>query len=191
MKNNISIAFNRFVYRQTPQSQFSHWDIPDAEIYDRIEENWDNKKAGYRSGVWLVPISPAGFYSGVVELKEGDKLSGEFSSRKKGETPRKHMWVKGKKLPAVAVDVVLYSHNVLAENNEFDTDAHYEIISINARNTVEEQPIEPMTLLYNHFNADGGTATNMTNDKLVEALRESFEYWKNKVLVKNVQKDKV
>jgi hypothetical protein len=43
-------------------------------------------------------------------------------------------------------------------------------------------PIDPMTLMHNHFGSSGGTATNMTDAELVAALRTSFMWWKDKAM---------
>ena len=185
------IAVSEFVKRQTPQSEFSHFDGSWEELLDIVECAFCNgaTKPGYRDGVVLVEVPADRFYTSVVELVDGDKFEVEYKSRQPGEEPRRSVWVVrkvmsepfGKQL-AAAVDVVLYRHDVLAEGNENSADAEYEIISINARPTFEEQPMEVGTLMHNHFQSSGGTKTNMTNDQFVDALKKSFNYWKNKGL---------
>jgi len=81
------------------------------------------------------------------------------------------------------VDVVLYRKDVLAENKENTTDAEWEIVSINASPEEGELPIMPDTLIANHFQLSGGTATNMSDSEFVEALKKSVLYWKDKALV--------
>ena len=180
----MELYINSFVRRQTPDSCYSHWDLSDDEFVQRIRDGFDSAKKGYREGVLLVPVAPDGFYTGVVQLKDGDKLVGDFSPRKELEEPRQHIYaVEGEKQPAVAVDIILYSHAVLEETGENQTFADYEVISVNARTTEEEQPIHPMTLLANHFQADGGTATNMSAEELEATLKVGFEYWKDKALI--------
>jgi hypothetical protein len=177
-----TIHINKFVRRQTSKSQFSHWTLTDEELIARIQENLKDGKTGYREGVLLVPVNPEGFYSSVVLLHEGDKLAGEYVARIKGEEPRKSTYVVKplEKIKAVSVCVVLYSHALLAETKENDTDADYEVISINASDTEFEQPIPPNTLIANHFQLSGGTATNMTDEEFVSSLRQSVMYWKDK-----------
>ena len=178
------VYINSFVRRQTAESSFTHWTISDEELLARIEENFHLAKQGYRPDVLLVPVNPSGFYAGVITLQPGDKLVGEYSARREGEQPRIHVYsVNGSKKPAKAVDVVLYSHAALVEGCEHESNSDYEIVSINGRDSIGDQPIEVMTLLANHFGADGGTATNLTPEKLESMLRESFEYWKDKALV--------
>jgi len=185
-----SIHISDFVRRQTPQSGFSHWTLSDEELLARIQKNLDKAKPGYREGVILVPVEPDGFFSSTVLLREGDVFVGEYVARKAGEEPRKSTYVVSNKLgepvekiEAVSVDIVLYAHNVLAENDENDTDAEYEIISVNANASEEEAPIPTGALIANHLQLSGGTATHLNNDEFVELLRKSVSYWKDKSLV--------
>jgi hypothetical protein len=186
--DKIHAVINSFVRRQTPESDFSHFDGTWDELVLRVSEAYIVVRQGYRDGVILVRVNPDRFYTSVVELKEGDQLVGEYIPRREGEEPRQSVRVlrKARKQLAKFVEIVLYRHDVLMEKNENDTDAEWEIISINAYPTDCEAPIELMTLMHNHFDSSGGTATKMSNDKFVAALEESFKYWKNKGFVKNV-----
>jgi hypothetical protein len=87
------------------------------------------------------------------------------------------------KTPAKQVDVVLYRKDVLAEGNENSTEADWEIVAINGQITKGYVPIMPDTLIANHFELDGGSATGMAPEEFVEALRASVLYWKDKALV--------
>lgn len=187
------IHVNSFVKRQTPDSEFSHFTGPWGELVELVEKNLNNYRSGYRRGVILVPVPPTKFMSAIRTLREGDKLTGEFKARAKGEAPRKSVRVAGDKSPAKSAFIVLYSSNVLAEDgsNELPLgpegpagEQHWEIISINASPQKGDIPINPDTLMHNHFGSSGGTATNMTDGKFVAALKESFLYWKNKELVR-------
>jgi len=185
----MKVAINSFVRRQTAESEFTHYDGSEADLLYHIELSMDLRRGGispgYREGVILVEVPPDNFYTGVVELKEGDKLVGEFKSRSEGEEPRKstHVIRETKKIPAKRVQVVLYGHDVLEEDEGAETDAEYEVIAINGHPTDELAPIATMTLMHNHFGSDGGTATNMTPEEFESQMRESFNYWKNKAMV--------
>lgn len=186
-----SVAFTEFVRRQTAESHFSHWTISDDTMLGLIQcaAQSDHYKEGYRPGVVEVAIRalPGEFFTGVTELKDGTKLVGEHKARRSGEKPRTEIYVKRtqgvEKQEAVAVDIILYHHEVLSENDENDTDADWEIVSVNARTTYEPQPINPMTLMHNHFESDGGTSTNMSPEQFIKKLREGFEYWKDKAML--------
>ena len=177
----MSIHITNFVRRQTPESGFSHWTISDEELVARIERNFDKQKPGYREGVILVPVEPEGFFSSIVELKEGDILIGEYKARRPGETPRKSTGaLAGLKIPAQSVDIVLYAHHVLDEKKEQESDADWEIVSVNASPTADETPIPTGALIANHLELSGGTATKMTDEQFVTLLRKSVVFWSNK-----------
>lgn len=182
--SDLTIHITSFVCRQTAASAFSHWTISDTELLERIHRNFPNGKNGYRDGVLLIPIEPDGFFSGVVRLKSGDLLVGEYKPRREGEDPRKSNYsLCGRKIPAQSVYVVLYRHDVLAEKQENESSCEYEIVSVNASPTLEEAPIPTGALIANHFGLSGGTDTKMSDSEFVALLRKSVEFWKDKALV--------
>lgn len=195
-----TIGINDFVRRQTADSEFTHFSDEGPQntatiaaasrdgwerIVALVAEHFDQAKPGYRDGVVLVPVPPEGFYTGMTILQEGDTLVGTYRARRAGEEPRKEVRAARhrQKSPCVGVDVILYRRDVLAENAEGNTDCDWEIVSVNGRITEAPAPIEPMTLIANHFQLDGGTATNMTAEEFVAALRESVVFWKDKALL--------
>jgi len=181
-----SIHITNFVRRQTPQSQFTHWTVSDSELVERVSRNLGKARQGYREGVLLVPVEPDGFFSKVVSLKAGDKFTGEYVPRREGEEPRKSVFTTGDAAPANTVWVVLYAHHVLTEKNENESNSDFEIVSVNGSPSKDDAPapMPPETLIANHFEMSGGTATNMSDSEFVSALRESVLYWKDKVSVR-------
>lgn len=191
------IILNSFVVRQTIESPYTHWMIPDAEVISRTVASMEagNAKPGYRDGVLVVPVDPEGFFTALTVLEEGDELVGIFAPRREGEFPRKSMhkpaddnWVKPE---ALAVDVILYSSATLSEDgsNELPAeDGNWEVVSVNGRPTNEEAPIDPITLMYNHFHVpgsnDGGSSTGMSDSEFVELLRKGHNYWKDKAFIR-------
>jgi hypothetical protein len=186
-----TIAMSPFARgRHIKASRFSYFAGSEAEIIRRTLESLgtDKDKQGYKPGVREVSVLPAGFFSGTVLLKGGEKLVGAYKPRREGEAPRKQVGVVGgEKAPAKAVTIILYSHETLAENDEHSCDADFEIVSINATSVEGDEPMTVGTLLANHFHVegsnDGGTSTGMTDSELVAALQVSFEYWKDKANV--------
>jgi len=87
------------------------------------------------------------------------------------------------KQQAKLVHVVCYSHDVLNEDGDADSDKPWEIISINGYPTLEEAPIDPFTLMHNHFKSSGGTHTTMDAETFENELCKSFTYWKNKAFM--------
>jgi hypothetical protein len=180
------ITVSEFVQRQTPNSQFSHFDGSWNELVQRVWDGMESAIPGYRDGVVLVDVDPEGFHAAVVDLEEGDEFGGVYEPRQPGEEPRCQIFVKKEKQPAESVQIVLYSHEVLAENNEQSSDADWEIISINASIMPpgHEMPMRVGTMLANHFQVSGGTATGWSDEELVAKLRESFMFWRDKALAK-------
>lgn len=159
--------------------------VPLKNLIPEITENFGQAKEGYRKGVLLVPISPESFKGAVRTLQEGDKLIATFEARVPGEAPRKAIKVDSSiPDPIVAVDVVLYSRETLAEGNEgSDPSADFEVITVLTKISEDEQPMPPETLLSNHFGASGGTATHMSPAEFEEALCKSFNFWKDKAII--------
>jgi hypothetical protein len=178
-----TIHITKFVRRQTPESGYTHWTISDEELLARVQAGLPSAKPGYRDGVLLVPVSPDGFLSGLVRLKEGDVLIGEYKARRAGEEPRKSTYALGEKAPAKSCWVVLYSHATLLEGKENETNCDYEIVSVNASPEVEDAPIPTGALIANHYELSGGTSTKMNEVEFQEALRKSVEFWKDKAMV--------
>jgi hypothetical protein len=180
------IIVNRFAERQTADSRFSHFEGTHEELLGRVTKCFTMMRPGYRQGVVLVPVSPVGFFSGVVTLSDGDRLTGVYESRKVGEDPRKFVVTSAEKQPAQAAEIVLYSSEVLAEDgdNELPPEpGNWEVISINASPSADKEiPIAPHVLMHNHFGSSGGTATNLSDTEFVALLREGFEYWKDKAM---------
>jgi len=175
-----------FVMRQTQGSEFSHYEGHWVELEALVEANWSRQNLGYREGVILVPVEPDQFFTSIVQLKPGDRLEGEYKSRREGEEPRKSIGVAGgKKMPAKSVEIVCYAAHVLDEDGDRSTDAEWEIVSVNASPFEEgvEVPMGVGTLLANHFHLDGGTETNMTPEQLVDALHKSVLFWKDKARI--------
>jgi len=186
----MSIVVNPFVLRQSPDSPYScytgegGWDALLARIVEAHAAG--AVRPGYRDGVCLVDIDVADILSGVVTLTEGTELVGSFKARRAGEEPRQQVLAKGAvKLPALSAYAVLYRSDVLAEggDNTLAADSGgWELISLNASPVEGDMPIDPVTLMHNHFGSSGGTATGMTDAELVAALRTSFAWWKDKAM---------
>jgi hypothetical protein len=184
------VVINPFVLRQTLDSPFScfvgdgGWDALLARV--RAAFGSGSFRPGYRDGVIEVDIDPSGILSGVCTLTEGSELTGSFKARTAKEEPRKQVLAKGgKKIQAVSAYVALYRADVLKETNQNTLAADsggWELVSINGNPSEGAMPIDPMTLLHNHFASSGGTATGMSDSELVAALRVSFPWWKDKAM---------
>jgi hypothetical protein len=184
----MKIAFHPILKSNTPDSHKTHWDITEEEIIARVREAWlqgvavdyvgEDEDAYDTSKPLVISIPPAAFYSPMVKLEEGDKGIWDYAVRYGEEIPRKQESVVrpgAEKLPAGKVEVVLYSHALLAEKKEnTDLDADWEIISINA--SADGCPIDPITLLKNHLGLDGGTDHKLTDAEVMAQLLISIPF---------------
>jgi hypothetical protein len=138
-----------------------------------------NITQGYRDGVILVDMYPGTFYSAIVDLTENTRLKANYAPRRPEEAPFIRISAKGKKQKAKHASVVLYRWDVLAENNERETDAEWEIVCIKARTSEEEEPMDPMTMARNFLHLAGGTKGYFT----AEQFAQSIVYWNNHVMM--------
>lgn len=175
------IVVNPFVKRQTPESPFSHFEGSWDDLVLMVDMAWKNRRPGDRDGVWLVSVPPHRFYTGLVRLREGDRLVGTFEPRQNGELPTKQIRALGQKAPAKRVEIVLYSSELLAE--DACRQGAWEIISINAQPDEIEAPITVGALMRNYFDETGGTKGDMTQDEFVKQLKVSRDYWRDYCMV--------
>lgn len=179
------VACGEFVKRQTKESGYSHFDGSWEELEELaiwglqfnnnphiIHSKYKNH-LGYKNGVLLVEVDPSRFYSAIVDLTEDSKLKANYAPRRIGEDAFIRISSKAKKQRAKFVQVVLYSHDVLMENNEAETDAEWEIVAIKARVSEEEEPMDPYTMARNFLHLKGGTK----GDFSAEQFAKSIVYW--------------
>src|SRR5579885_1609160 len=181
MQFSKKVACGEFVKRQTPESGFSHFEGTWEELEGIVEYWFDENpyppflKPGYRDGVVLLELPPDFFRSAIVELNEESRLTANYAPRRLGEDPFIRVSAKAKKQRAKHASVVLYRWDVLAENNERETDAEWEIVAIKARVSEEEEPMDPYTMARNFLHLKGGTKGDFT----AEQFAKSIVYWNN------------
>lgn len=182
MEFSKKVACGEFVKRQTPESGYSHFEGTWEELERRTAycmSRHFNVTPGYRDGVILVDVCWAPpekqFYSAIVELNEESKLTANYAPRRLGEDPFIRVSAKAEKQLAKYASVVLYRWDVLAENNERETDAEWEIVCIKARTSKEEEPMDPYTMARNFLHMSGGTKGDFT----AEQFAKSIVYWNN------------
>lgn len=173
------VLCGEFVKRQTSESGYSHFSGSWSDLETLAEWAFNNPNRvtpGYRDGVVLVEVpAEIGFYSAIVSLQEKTKLKANFAPRRDGEAPFIRVSTKAKKQPAKYASLVLYRHDVLAENNERETDAEWEIVAIKARVTEEEEPMDPYTMARNFLHLEGGTKGSFS----AKEFANSIVYWNN------------
>jgi hypothetical protein len=176
MKRNVSVG--EFVRRQTPESRFSHFDGTWDELVELVETCFGQAKPGYRKGVVLVTLPAGRFFSGVVEVTPQIELCAKFTARRPGEAAAIVVTAAGEKLPAKVVDVVLYHRDVLKESGEPLPKTDWEIISINARPTEEEEPMNPVAMARNFLGLPGGTKADYSPEEFAKAI----VYWSTRAM---------
>jgi hypothetical protein len=176
------VACGEFVKRQIPESGYSHFDGTWEELENMTEAHIlflsESIRPGYKPGVVLVDFDADRsrlFRSAIVRLNEDSKMVASYAPRRDGEDPFIRVSAKAKKQNAKYASVVLYRHDILAENNERETDAEWEIVAIKARVTEEEEPMDPYTMARNFLHLKGGTKGDFT----AEQFAKSIVYWNN------------
>jgi len=171
------IEINNFVRRQTKESKYSYFDGNFAELVEMADDFFEEALPSGRPGVMLIPVPVEKFYCGVVNVTPKTRLKASFSARRDGEACFiQTEAIRAKKLPAMHVDLVIYSHETLGIDSS--TDADWEIVSINARPTIEEEPPTPMAMARNFLELVGGTKAEYS----AEDFAKSILYWSTRAM---------
>ena len=178
-----TFTINPFARRQIANSRFSHFAGTDQDLLNRVAAAFESFD-GDASKVVVLAVPADGFFTGHALAEAGMKIEAKFESRRQGAAPRFHMGrvvedYEAAKVPAVAVNIVLYPSTMLALNGDNSLLAeagNYEVVSINARPTVEEEPIAPEALIANHLGEDGGTDHGLSDAEFVARLKASRAY---------------
>lgn len=175
-----------FVKRQTKESGFSHFEGSWEELACLAKQYLRTGLCtpGYKDGVVLISMPEkdgwgkpvlSRFRSAIVDLTADSEITASYAPRRLGEAPYIRLSAKGKKQVAKHASLVLYRHDVLAENNENETDAEWEIVCIKARVSEQEEPMDPYTMARNFLHLKGGTKGEFT----AQQFAESIVYWNN------------
>lgn len=180
----VSVGVNEFVRRQVRGSGKT-WSptLTFEEMADHAESQM--KKGyfieGYRKGVRIVEADKdynEFFVCPFVRIDESTPLKAERVSRKPGEEPYIRIRATGgKPLKAGRVELILYRHDVLAENDEQTTDSDWELISIHAiPEGIEKFPMGPVTMMRNQLELSGGTRAEYSSGEWAESVRFWQQY---------------
>jgi hypothetical protein len=175
-----TIKTSPYATRQTEKSSFSHFAGTWEELEALTLANFDKARQGYKPGVLLVTVPADGFFSAVVNVTPEMTLETKLAARFPGEEPYMQTVAKGiAKSPAKVVEIVLYSHATLAEDGDASCEADYEIISVNARITEENEPMHPVAMMRNQKALKGGTKATYTSEQFADAIH----YWSTRCMV--------
>ena len=201
-----SVELNNFVYRQTPESRFSHFEGTWEELEALVAQAFaadDAVRVTLRADGKIVKLvlpadKCAGFFSGVVLVDANTKLRSFFAVRDhavEGERPFiQTLAVGGRKAPARCVEVILYHRDALTlEERTWPAttsyagqvqDGEWQVVSVNARDTAEAEPPTLQAMARNmaaHLGlpeGKGGTPRAYTPQQFVESIL----YWSQRTM---------
>ena len=175
----MKVAVNDFVRRQVAGSGKTY--SPDLSFEEIVQHALEQMEAGhfregYREGVSIVDVDHSlvkHFVCPFVRIDESIKLIAQVVRRRESEEPYIRMRAaNGEALPAGKVELILYRHDVLMENDEQSTDADWELISINAvPEGVDHLPMKPVTMMRNQLKLSGGTSAHYTSKEWAQAIK--------------------
>ena len=189
-KTYQTVEVNEFVERQikgsgkTYSSELTFEEMA-AYAQKMLNECPEQTKQGYRDGVVLVQCDPgfsSQFISPMVKVDETTQLEAIVTKRRKNEEPYIQIRaLDGVPLPTARVDLILYRHDVLVENNEHSTSADWELIAFQAVPVgLDDNPMGPVTMMRNQLELPGGTAAHYSSNDWAESVR----FWQKYAFIK-------
>ena len=175
----MKVAVNKFVERQIEGSGKTYSKTLSFKFFaSHAQEKLVKGRyiEGYRDGVCIINLDKKWVkevYCPYVKINNKTKLTASYVKRRNSEEPYIQIRaLNGVPLKAREVGLILYSHDVLKENNENSTDADWELISINSIPEGEEHiPIGPVTMMRNQLDLIGGTKAKYTSDEWAQSIR--------------------
>ena len=182
---NERVAVNDFILRQKEGSGKSFTNkLSFQEIADHAEKQMALGvfKEGYRKGVRIIDVDSSlthEFMCPFVRIDAKTKLLAKYVQRREDEKYYIQIRAKsGELLRAGKVELILYHHDVLSENDEHTTDLEWELISFHAvPEGVDYMPMGPVTMMRNQLELPGGTKANYSS----EDWAKSVEFWQHYV----------
>ena len=184
MKNNKIVDVNTFVKRQTAENMKTFTkDLSFDQIAQHAEDQYlkGNFRKGYRKGVIIIDVLEDfihHFKCPFTKITDNTKLKAQVTRRRINESPYIQLRASnGKLLETGSVELILYSHDILLENNEQSTDAEWELISFHAiPKGIKKMPMGPVTMMRNQLELEGGTKGYYKSEHWAESVRFWQEY---------------
>ena len=173
------VAVNDFVRRQVKNSGKTYAKtLSFDQIANHASTQMQNKiyRDGYRDGVRIVAADESiksDFVCPFVKLNNNIKLISNLVYRREGEEPYIQVRaINGSPTETGKVELILYRHDVLAENNEQSTDADWELIAFQAvPKGVDYLPMGPVTMMRNQLDLHGGTKAEYSSKEWANSIR--------------------
>jgi len=180
----MNVAVNDFVHRQVQGSGKTYSKTLSFDFIASHAETQMKKGCfteGYRDGVRIVHAHQSivnEFICPFVKVDKHTRLISRLVNRRPEEKPYiQTRAITGTPLSAGAVQLIVYRHDVLAENQEFSTNSKWELISIHAvPKGVGALPMGPVTMMRNQLKLPGGTEAAYSAEDWAESVRFWQEY---------------
>ena len=178
------VGVNDFVRRQIEGSGKTYSkSMTFEEIAKHAEEQMIRNAfaEGYRKGVLVVNADNSiidNFICPFVSIKQDTLLISKLVKRQENEEPFiQTRALNGSLLKTGKVELILYRHDVLKENNENTTIAEWELISINSvPEGIDKMPIGPVTMMRNQLKLSGGTKAFYSSNEWANSVRFYQQY---------------
>ena len=176
-----TVAWSDFALgRHKPGTGYSYFDGNPSELVELVQQHWAERKPGVgRSNldeVVAVPMPSARFLTTTVSVDDSSELKAQNYRRRDHEEAYVRVTAEGQPQPAEFAQVILYSKDTLGKNNERSRPSDWEIVTIIA-SPVENEPMDPVTMMRNMKGKAGGTQVNYTADQLLD----SIDFWSRHV----------
>jgi hypothetical protein len=177
LTNGQTLALGEFAEkRHRPGTGCAYFTGSKQELLQLVEKGWDGRQPGTGrtnlEEVVTVSVPADKFMTTVVPVDQDTELSAGFARRRSHEEGYIRVSAKGEAQPAQFAKVVLYSADTLGKNNERSIDTDWEIVSLIA-SPVENEPMDPVTMMRNMRGKPGGTPVEYSADQLLDAI----EFW--------------
>jgi len=177
LPNGDSVDWSDFARgRHKPGTGYSYFQGSQAELLGLVQQNWEQRKPGVgRSNldeVVIVPMPSARFLTTTVAVDDNRPVQAHNYRRRDNEEAYLRVTSQGQPQPANFAQVVLYSKETLGKNEERSRASDWEIVTIIA-SPVENEPMDPVTMMRNMRGKSGGTQVNYTADQLLD----SIDFW--------------
>ena len=179
MSEPEEVSVSEFVRRQIKDSGKTYANgLSFKQIAKHAQEQLaiGNYKAGYRDGVALVRADKNLLHHFICPLVKIN-INTEFRVQMVRRSPEEEPYIQiraltGTPLKTGSVDLIIYSHDVLAETNEQTTDAEWELISFHAiPEGIEKMPIGPVTMMRNQLQLTGGTKAFYESEEWAQSVK--------------------
>jgi hypothetical protein len=167
-----------------PIAKRAKYNCTDDLLINRASTSHSFWTPGDKPGIFHCTLPTSWVKGEIRTLQEGDSIQcvAVYAARPGvAEEPRLSFKAKAAPDPVESADCIIYSHELLGKDASSE-DSDYEIIVV--RGMAEKpNPRALNTLLHNIFGLTGGTPVEGTAEEKLEMIKESFLFWKDRIMV--------